>query len=64
MSVEERVKKVEEELERIKKRLGKRAAKRKVTLKDKFAMHDHAQSLVRWFEEMENDLHSTVKPEH
>ncbi|GAI33836.1 unnamed protein product, partial [marine sediment metagenome] len=58
------VKKVEEELERIKKQLRKHAAKRKMTLKDKFAMHDHAQSLVRWFEEMENELHSTLKPKH
>ncbi|GAI10118.1 unnamed protein product [marine sediment metagenome] len=64
MSVEERVKKVEEELERIKKQLRKHAAKRKTSLTDKFAMHDHAQSLVRWFEEMENELHSTLKPEH
>ncbi|MBA7639583.1 hypothetical protein ES703_47242 [subsurface metagenome] len=51
-------------LERIEKKLQKRAKEKKMTLTDKFAMHDHAQSLVRWFEEMENELHSTLKPEH
>jgi len=47
-----RLEKIEQRLDRIDKKLRKQAEERKMDLKEKFRLHDRAQTLLRQFEEI------------
>ena len=47
-----RIEKLEERMIQLEKRVRKKMKERELTLEDKFAIHDHAQRLLRWFETM------------
>jgi len=52
----ERIVDVEKRLTRLEKKFEKTERERELTLKERFEIHDQAQSLVRWFEEMTSGL--------
>jgi len=54
--ISRKIEKIEERLTLIEKRLEKTVKERELTLKEKFAIHDHAQGLVRWFEAIMTDI--------
>jgi len=58
-----RIEEITERLDLLEKRMEKREKKHALTIKEKFAIHDHAQSLIRWFEEMESQLSLALSPE-
>jgi len=47
---------IEKRLTLLEKRLEKTTKEHELTLKEKFAIHDHAQGLIRWFEAIMTDV--------
>lgn len=50
--IEERLAQMDKDIELIKKKLRKSVEERRLDLKEKFRIHDYAQGLVRWFDEI------------
>ena len=56
MSNDSRLEKLEKRLDHIEKRLRKTVRERELSLKEKFGIHDRAQSLLAWFEAIISEL--------
>jgi hypothetical protein len=57
----ERLEKLEKDVENVKTQIRKKAEKQKLTLQEKFDIHDRAKNLVAEFESMQVDTWTVTK---